>query len=174
MDHQLHPQSATQRRHAPRLGLPPGGLGGHLSRDCTAETKPKSCYKCGEEGHISHECPNAPAATAAPSPAGTTRSGRGRGGARTSTKSTGCYKCGKEAQMARACPDAGTSTTAPPSGPSAAAAGKTCYSCGGTGHLSRDCELGAKCYNCAGGHLSRDCPEPQKRACYTCRGEGCV
>lgn len=29
-----------------------GGLEGHVSRDCTSETKPKSCYKCGQEGHI--------------------------------------------------------------------------------------------------------------------------
>jgi hypothetical protein len=29
-----------------------GGLEGHVSRDCTMETKPKSCYKCGQEGHI--------------------------------------------------------------------------------------------------------------------------
>lgn len=29
-----------------------GGLEGHVSRDCTMEPKPKSCYKCGQEGHI--------------------------------------------------------------------------------------------------------------------------
>ena len=29
-----------------------GGMEGHLSRDCTTEPKAKSCYKCGEEGHI--------------------------------------------------------------------------------------------------------------------------
>lgn len=29
-----------------------GGLEGHVSRDCTMETKAKSCYKCGEEGHL--------------------------------------------------------------------------------------------------------------------------
>ncbi|KAK0239493.1 hypothetical protein EDD85DRAFT_451644 [Armillaria nabsnona] len=28
------------------------GLEGHVSRDCTGETKAKSCYKCGLEGHI--------------------------------------------------------------------------------------------------------------------------
>lgn len=25
---------------------------GHVSRDCTLEAKAKSCYKCGQEGHI--------------------------------------------------------------------------------------------------------------------------
>ncbi|KAF9242029.1 hypothetical protein BU15DRAFT_60539 [Melanogaster broomeanus] len=46
------------------------------------------------------------------------------------------------------------------------------YTCGGVGHLSRDCVQGSKCYNCSGiGHISRDCPQPQKRACYTCGSE---
>lgn len=66
------------------------------------------------------------------------------------------------------------------------------YTCGGVGHLSRDCVQGSKCYNCSGivrcsasgdlcgvvnewsrqGHISRDCPQPQRRACYTCGSEG--
>lgn len=29
-----------------------GGGEGHVSRDCTQEAKAKSCYKCGQEGHI--------------------------------------------------------------------------------------------------------------------------
>ena len=71
------------------------------------------------------------------------------------------------------------------------------YTCGGVGHLSRDCVQGSKCYNCSGsvrvstfsyrglcgvndarlviqGHISRDCPQPQRRACYTCGSEGWV
>ena len=28
------------------------------------------------------------------------------------------------------------------------AGGQTCYSCGGYGHMSRDCTQGQKCYNC--------------------------
>lgn len=47
------------------------------------------------------------------------------------------------------------------------------YTCGGVGHMSRDCAQGAKCYNCSQtGHISRDCPQPQKRACYSCGSEG--
>lgn len=30
----------------------PGGLEGHVSRDCTSEAKAKSCFKCGKEGHL--------------------------------------------------------------------------------------------------------------------------
>jgi hypothetical protein len=49
------------------------------------------------------------------------------------------------------------------------------YTCGGVGHMSRDCVQGSKCYNCSGvGHISRDCPQPQRRACYTCGSEGYV
>ena len=29
-----------------------GGAEGHLSKECTQEAKPKSCYKCGAEGHL--------------------------------------------------------------------------------------------------------------------------
>merc|ERR1719370_499153 len=37
-----------------------------------------------------------------------------------------------------------------------------CYSCNGTGHISRDCTdstSGPKCYNCQNiGHMAKDCP----------------
>jgi Zinc knuckle len=29
-----------------------GGMEGHVSRDCSMEQKAKSCYRCGQEGHI--------------------------------------------------------------------------------------------------------------------------
>ena len=52
-------------------------------------------------------------------------------------------------------------------------------SCGGIGHMSRDCQSGGgrsqKCFNCGEhGHLSRDCPMEQstERICYSCRQPG--
>ena len=30
----------------------PGGGEGHVSRDCGKDAKPKTCYSCGQEGHI--------------------------------------------------------------------------------------------------------------------------
>ena len=33
--------------------------------------------------------------------------------------------------------------------------GQTCYSCGGYGHMSRDCTQGQKCYNCMSNPFSK-------------------
>lgn len=40
------------------------GMEGHVSKECTAETKAKTCYKCGQEGHIVSIKPVIPGAPA--------------------------------------------------------------------------------------------------------------
>ncbi|KAI0514489.1 hypothetical protein F5B22DRAFT_229591 [Xylaria bambusicola] len=100
------------------------GNEGHLSRDCPEGPKDnKTCYRCGQSGHISRECPQG----------GGPIGGGNQGG------SQECYKVG---HIARNCPDAygGNSYGG---GYGGGGQGKTCYSCGGYGHMSRECVNGS-------------------------------
>lgn len=69
----------------------------------------RSCFNCGEEGHMSRECSKPKAG------------GGGRGGTRT------CYKCGEEGHMSRECTKGGSG------------GGRSCFNCGEQGHMSREC-----------------------------------
>nr|BAE44472.1 Vasa [Botryllus primigenus] len=120
------------------------GEEGHMSRDCPnggGSSRPKGCFKCGEEGHMSRDCPN--------------------GGGDSRPK--GCFKCGEEGHMSRDCPNGGGDSRP-----------KGCFKCGEEGHMSRDCpnggeggsrsqgdrQKGSGCFKCGEeGHFSRECPK---------------
>jgi len=83
-----NPTNSGASRGRGRGGRGGGGAGrgcfkcgeeGHMSRQCPkGGGSSRSCFKCGEEGHMSRECP---------------KGGGGRG----------CFNCGEEGHMSREC-----------------------------------------------------------------------
>lgn len=103
------------------------GQEGHMSRECPnpGEDRPKrGCFKCGEEGHSKAECPQA-----------------GDGGG-----SNSCFKCKSTEHMAKDCelPD-------------------KCRNCQEEGHQTKDCPNPEKCRRCGQeGHKVAECSEEEK------------
>lgn len=136
------------------------GEDGHMSRECPQNSSGgnNACFKCGQDGHKSRECPSS------------------SGGKR------GCFKCGEEGHMSRECPngdhgrdkrggskwnndddDSGTKSFQRDKKSSG------CFKCGQDGHMAKDCteegsgKTRSGCFNCGKeGHISKDCTEERK------------
>lgn len=153
-------------------GPPPGSMGGGGRGQSSG---PRVCYNCGEEGHMSFDCPKPRKERGPPRDRG--MGGGGYGERRSPSSSSfreqrgpmSCYNCGQEGHLSRDC----TAPRKERRDPSTV----TCYNCGEAGHISTACtqprkeRVGGppqeisqvKCYNCNEmGHYSRDCPQPRR------------
>lgn len=148
----------------------------------TRSPRTDNCFKCGQRGHWSRECPNPPVKSARPptSPSCPSCFKCGKSGHYsnacpslqknnpTSTR-VDCYKCGQNGHWSSSCPSAqnGSTTT-----PTRTRSGDKCFTCNEMGHWSGDCprrrqssstpsrpRFGDKCYSCGDtGHWTNNCP----------------
>uniref|UniRef100_A0AAU7VH08 RNA helicase n=1 Tax=Enchytraeus coronatus TaxID=208440 RepID=A0AAU7VH08_9ANNE len=155
---------------------PRNGSGDFSRPGQDAGARSKGCYKCGDDGHTSGDCPQQSQSRDNPSAGG---------GAPRS-----CFNCGSADHMSRECTEPRKERGNRDNG---GGTPRGCYNCGKDGHSSRDCTeprkqrsnggdsgMSRACFNCGkDGHQSRDCPEPRKerenrdsRSCFNCGKDG--
>lgn len=134
------------------------GQPGHISRDCPDGQSGRVCYTCGGTGHISRDCTTAAGAqgsnnTHPNAHFGSHHGGGGGGGGFTRT----CYACGLVGHISRDCPNNFGANGAGGGGHQGGGGGNTrvCFTCGLPGHVSRDCPNGPG-------------DRTMTRACYNC------
>jgi hypothetical protein len=115
------------------------------------------CFKCGQPGRRSSECPH---------------SKKGSDMLSKSPPSTSCYICGKTGHWMSNCPNPQKGSSTPPRLSTSFPSGN-CYTCGQSGHWSSSCQRSRrgsgvaplrttssdKCFSCGQtGHWSVNCP----------------
>lgn len=101
-----------------------------VSNTRSRQSPERGCYKCGQQGHLAHECQSDRKH----------RSEESR--QRSASPNDACRKCGKRGHYARECWSNQNRSQSRSLSP--AARDRRCFKCQGSGHIARDCPNGGQ------------------------------